>query len=106
MANLTSGFASPQQLSNHFQWHGGDFGVVTEGDYETLADEFLGAVIKPPVQECSRVHGDIVRFDSGTDYFGVRSVSGIIRTFFKPVPCATLPPHQQAAIQAVKGCAT
>jgi hypothetical protein len=104
MATLAGGFATPQQLRNHFQSHGMDFGAATEMDYEFLAKQFLAVVVAPPVQECIRKYGDIVRFNAATDEFCVMSISGLIRTFFRPRPCHTLPLSQRAIARTAKRC--
>ena len=44
------------------------------------------------MHECRRKKGDVLRYDPTTEEFGVVSSAGIIRTYFKPIPCASLPP--------------
>ena len=44
--------------------------------------------------------GDILRYDSLTEAFGVLDSLGVIRTFFKPIPCATL--RGAALIEALR----
>lgn len=64
---------------------------MTEGDYENLADTFLGESISaatyPTIQECVRAaNQDILRYNSTTEEFGVLTQAGHIRTYFKPDP--------------------
>lgn len=82
MALLTKGFASVRKKYNHFKRHGYEFGAKDADTYEQLADAFLA---KPPtatMQICTRVDGDIVRYDTATGEFGIMSVDSFIRTYF------------------------
>jgi pyocin large subunit-like protein len=90
MALKTRGFSNASSLARHFVDHGSDFGCASAADYEALADQFLGAAKLPHVQERSRAKGDVVRFDPLTEAYGVIDSNGVIRTFFKPVPCASI----------------
>ncbi len=90
MALKTRGFSNANSLARHYVDHGSDFGCASAVEYEVLADEFLGAARPAHVQERLRTKGDIVRFDPITDSYGVIDPSGVIRTFFKPVPCASI----------------
>lgn len=96
-------FYGPVQLNNHFQLHGSDFGAATAGDYELLASQFLTSPLVSPKLEHKRSLGDLVRFDPSTNHFGTMRGS-IIRTFFIPVPCITLPPAERAAARTAKKC--
>jgi pyocin large subunit-like protein len=87
---LTNGFRGERQLNEHFAKHASEFAIATIDQYEHQADLFLGGVLLPHVMECRRGRGDIVRFDPSTDEYGVISNGGIIRTYFKPIPCWTL----------------
>jgi pyocin large subunit-like protein len=80
------------QLAIHFAKHHADFSVTNETEYEKLADVFMASVAHPDVVECTRKQGDIVRYHRSTAEFGVLSAAGIIRTYFRAKPCASLPP--------------
>jgi pyocin large subunit-like protein len=96
-------FAGTAQLNNHFQSHGADFGAANANEYEVLAEQFLTSPLAAPILEHTRLLGDLVRFNPATDDFGTMR-GGVIRTFFKPVPCATLPLIQRAVARAAKKC--
>ena len=81
----------PSELAIHHAKHGAQFPGLTATEYEELADKFLGNPLTPAMVECRRRKGDVLRYDTKTEEFGVLSVTGIIRTYFKPVPCETLP---------------
>ncbi len=53
---------------------------------------FLSRPFGPGLMQCRRKKGDVLRYDTTTTEFGVLSVTGVIRTYFKPVPCVSLPP--------------
>jgi hypothetical protein len=69
----------------------GMFGVATDMEYERLAAQFLLAAGHADLLQCIRKHGDIVRYNRVTTEFGVLSAQGVIRTYFKPKPCRSLP---------------
>lgn len=96
-------FSGRDQLNNHFQRHGADFGAATPADYESLADTFLVSPLSAPTLEHSRSNGDCVRFNPTNDHFGIMR-GNIIRTFFIPVRCATIPLAQRAIARAAKQC--
>lgn len=82
---FTSGF-DPAELPDHFTKHGAEFGAATAQIYEQMADIFFGGPTPATTHECVRSRGDVVRYDTGTDEFGVVDRNGIIRTYFKPDP--------------------
>ena len=86
-----AGFAT-HELAIHHAKHGHDFPGKTVFEYEQLAEQFLVKVKGPTTLECCRAKGDIVRYDTSTEEFGVLSAVGTIRTYFKPRPCRTAPP--------------
>ena len=94
----TLGFMNVRQRNRHFSAHGAEFGASNAQDYEKLADEFLGGVAASGVLENVRSRGDMVRYDPATEAFGVMDSTGIIRTYFKPVPCVNVP----ASIRAIE----
>ena len=102
MGLKTLGFVSLAQRMNHFQLHGSDFGCANEIEYELLADEFLGVPRSATVLECTRRSGDMLRFDATDESFGALTANRAIKTFYKPVPCWTLP--AQARVGAHRNC--
>lgn len=91
MLRYTKGFVSAHQRADHFQKHGTDFGLRTEDEYETAADEFMGGPRGPKTHECvvpkgSSRAGRVVRYDEGTDQFGILSPEGYILTYYRPAP--------------------
>ena len=102
MAN-TNGFV-PYELIQHYADHGADFGAATAADYERLADAFWNDPKPVHVQECKRGRGDRVRFDPVTDAYCVIDSGNVIRTFFKPVPCHTVPVPLLAAVRKAGRC--
>jgi hypothetical protein len=84
----TRGFKDHADLMVHYDGHVDEFGMVAMGpsEYQDLADEFLGSPLQPGVLEHKRSGGDTVRFNPATNEFGVMSLSGFIRTYFKPDP--------------------
>jgi pyocin large subunit-like protein len=79
------------ELAIHYAKHRTDFAVATDKEYERLADLFLTGPPHPNLKKCNRKHGDLVRYDTVTQEYGVLAGGGIIRTYFKPIPCASLP---------------
>jgi hypothetical protein len=82
---------NPTELAIHYAKHRSHFAVVTAADYELQAEAFLSGPVHPNLLECRRKQGDSVRYDKSTQEYGVVSASGIIRTYFKPTPCSSLP---------------
>ncbi len=74
-----------QNAFRHFKDHGADFGAANTVDYVRKSEKFLH---NPEVGVLSktRANGDIVRYDSTTNVFGVMDKTGAPRTFFKPDP--------------------
>ena len=104
MALRTKGFVNSRQLNRHFSEHGGDFGALNSDEYERLADASLGNEIRSGTHECVRKGGDIIRFDSQTQSYGVLDRSQRIRTYYKPVPCASLPASVRSAMRQAGRC--
>jgi pyocin large subunit-like protein len=80
----------PLELADHYRKHRADFAVSTAADYEAMAERFLASPLAPNLLECARTMGDVVRYDTMTMEYGVRSNAGIIRTYFKPAPCSSI----------------
>lgn len=75
----------------HFAKHGNEFQAQSAQHYEQLAEAFLAQPLSRHHKECYRVTGDQCRYNMVTEEYAVRSQSGVIRTYFKPIPCWTLP---------------
>lgn len=104
MALQTKGFLNARQRNRHFAEHGADFGASNAVDYEASADLFLGGAAPAGVKECRRKQGDKLRYDPTTESYGVVDGNDVIRTFFKPVPCATLPAAVRPMIKQAGRC--
>lgn len=104
MALKTLGFVSVVHLNGHYQKHGSNFGCADENQYEAMADEFLGGPKQSSVLECVRGRGDLCRFDMLTEAYGILSAKGEIRTFYKPIPCASVPIINRAGIESAGLC--
>src|SRR5207249_1955029 len=100
----THGFLNANQLNRHYAEHGTDFGASNALEYEMLADAFLGGVKPAHVHECERSRGDILRFDPLTNAYGVIDKTGVIRTYFKPLPCSSVPAAHRLAMRHSGRC--
>jgi hypothetical protein len=105
MALQTNGFLNRRQMHLHFSAHGGDFGASNAEDYERDADMFLGGSSPlGSVMECLRSKGDRMRYDPTTQALGVIDARGVIRTYFKPIPCVTVPASVRPAMRRTGKC--
>jgi len=104
MALKTKGFVNNRQLHRHFTEHGTDFSASNAQEYEQFADDFLGGFKPPGCLECSRNKGDIVRYDPATQAYGIIDRQSVIRSFYKPVPCSSLPAPVRAATRQSGRC--
>ena len=93
-----------RQLRLHYAEHGTDLGAISASQYEQLADEFLGGAKRQDVEECKRSRGDVIRFDLSTNEYGVLDGNRVIRTYFKPVPCGSLPDAKRMAMRQAGRC--
>ena len=84
-------FLNTRQLERHFTLHGAEFGAANAQAYEDMADAFWGTPIASHIHECTRKNGDVIRFNANTDGCSVMDAKKVIRTFFKPVPCNSIP---------------
>jgi hypothetical protein len=100
----TMGFINARQLRLHHAEHGVDFGAITADQYEGMADKFLGNPKPPHVYECTRSRGDVIRFDPHSQEYGVLDKNGIIRTYFKPIPCISLPVSERKQMKQTGRC--
>ena len=87
----TAGFRDAIELAEHYNLHGADFAAATVTEYFEQADEFLGGPRQANTLECRRLCrdgslGDICRFDTVTQAFGVLSANKVIRTYYVPNP--------------------
>jgi pyocin large subunit-like protein len=78
------GFRTQQQLDEHYQKHGAEFGHISEAQYLLLAQELRDAPVGGPILEAIKPGGVISRFDRRTGYFGAYNPDRTIRTFFVP----------------------
>ncbi|HBI42127.1 MAG TPA: hypothetical protein DDY78_04620 [Planctomycetales bacterium] len=76
-----------QNAFKHFKDHGADFGAINALDYVRRARNFL---LNPPAGTLTKIrpNGDVVRYNSATNTFGVLAPNGSPRTFYKPDPAA------------------
>jgi len=73
------------ELGNHHAKHGSEWlGGISEAEYLARARQLLGSSPESGVQGFSRANGDIVRYNSAANEFGVVTAGGRIRTFFRP----------------------
>jgi pyocin large subunit-like protein len=84
---------APSYRLKHFGDHGADFGALTIGDYEAMADHFMTKVRSATMVECIRQpQGDILcRYDTATGEYGVVYIGGHLITYFRPIPGAHIP---------------
>ena len=80
-------FASKALRDRHFQDHGSDLGATSAADYEAKADAFMTGPLRSGALQKLNADGDLVRYDPGTDEFGVLNrFTGNIRTYYKLDP--------------------
>ena len=92
-----------RQRDRKFAKHGAEFGASNSEEYERLADEFLGGIVPDGIHEHTRPAGDRLRYDPQSEAFGVLDASGIIRTFFRPVPCSSIADPRARALAVASG---
>ena len=80
----TVGFRSRQQLQDHVEKHGAEFGGVSSAVYLQLAQALRDTVTGGPILEARRADGVITRFDRTSGAFLAFNRDGTIRTFFRP----------------------
>ncbi len=97
-------FANRRQRDRHYAKHGADCGAATADEYEELADAFFAMVKTATIHECARSQGDLIRFDQRTDFYGVITNAMVIRTFFKAIPCSSIPASRRRAIKVAGRC--
>ncbi|MBI4128312.1 MAG: hypothetical protein HY459_04590 [Parcubacteria group bacterium] len=80
------GFGNATMRLDHFQRHGPRLGVESELEYELLAKMFMNRPTGSTLLTKTRANGELVRFDTVTEHFGVKAPNGTIETFYKPNP--------------------
>ena len=78
--------SAPANALRHFNDHGADFpGLNNSLEYVADAQSFLRS---PPSGTLTRLrtNGDVVRYNPGSNTFGVMDSSGAPRTYFRPDP--------------------
>jgi hypothetical protein len=76
-------FRTLGDYSIHCLKHRIEVGALDCPDYELRALDFLTKPPFPSLRECTRLKGDVVRYDSLTDEFAVFSFDGFIRTYMR-----------------------
>jgi len=104
MGLSTRGFLNSGQLNRHYQAHGAEFECASAAEYEEQADTFLSGSLSTSAFQCVRKQGDLVRYDTSTQAYGVLDKNRVIRTFFKPVPCASVPALARKAVAQSGRC--
>ena len=94
MGSLTKGFVDNDRRMIHFGDQASDFGAENDLEYEQMADAFLGGPAPSGAFECTRVQGDLVRYNPATNELGVLSTTKIIHTYYKPKFCKDATPAQ------------
>lgn len=77
------GFESEKKLNGHFGDHGSQFNAKSKEDYLEKAKQFFSGSGDDYLQY-TRPDGDVVKYRSSDNTFGVISNDGTIRTMFKP----------------------
>lgn len=85
MPSFTNGFKTAASRNDHFNKHGHHFSVVTEIQYEELADGFCGGKMDSNTTEFIRSNDNaVIRYNIITNEFGIVGNDGYIKTYFKP----------------------
>ena len=77
------GFGNKNLLTDYFNRHGKEFNAKTEQEYVFTAKSFFEATGDNYLQY-TRKNGDVVKYNTSNNTFGIVSKDGIIRTLFKP----------------------
>lgn len=87
--NHTIGFRNAAAKHNHYQKHiieKGEFVCADADEYEERADTFLGkpagGTIREYVRKNADQFGDVIKWDTATNEYGVVDSSGTILTYF------------------------
>ena len=79
-------FANEFKLQRHFKDHGSYFGAKNIAEYVKQADRFLTGPLRSTTLQKIRSNGDIIRYDTKTQEFGVITKDDVIRSYYKPDP--------------------
>ena len=69
---------------DHFQRHRSEFGFSAAAEYEAAAASLFTLPLSPTVWECNRPNGDVLRYDTVNDQFGILAGDDFMRTMFRP----------------------
>ena len=83
-AAVHAGFRSQKLLDDHFKKHAGEFGNITQSQYLAAAQNLLNSKPGGDILSKTRANGDVILYNKATNEFGVKTVDGTIRTYFKP----------------------
>lgn len=83
-AAVHAGFKSQKLLDDHFKKHAGEFGSITQSQYLAAAQNLLNSKPGGNILSKTRANGDVILYNKATNEFGVKTVDGTIRTYFKP----------------------
>lgn len=79
-------FRTPALLHDHFQDHGHEFGYASVDEYLAACRELFDAPLSPTIHQGVRPKGNVVRYDSVRDQFGVMHRDGYFITMYRPNP--------------------
>lgn len=85
VAHPEIGFRDGSHLSEHFQKHGAEFGVVSRAEYLQLAQALRDAPAGGDILQAVRQDGIVTRFDRRSGAFLASDPDLTIRTFFRPI---------------------
>lgn len=84
IGNEVGGFADDALLAEHFGNHGDEFGSASAKAYESAAKNFMKSPNTGNIQMNLRPNGEVVKYDTISNTFGVIKQDGTIKTFMKP----------------------
>jgi len=80
-------FINDERGEDHFKRHGPLLGLATREEYMLAAEKLMLGPSRPGVLEFLRAQGDIARFDTTAEEFGVIGPDKVtLRTYYLPVP--------------------
>src|SRR3989344_4725992 len=79
-----SNFASDKLSESHFKDHGAEFGFTSEKEYSQAAQKLIDSKTGKGIEGYTRPNGDVVRYDTKTNSYAVKTKDGVIKTYFKP----------------------
>jgi hypothetical protein len=84
------GFSSPKRLMKHFEEHNDEFdpSFVSPEHYQATGANFMSGDRPEGVIQgklgAGYFKGDVIRYNTITNEFGMKSGQGVLRTFYKP----------------------